>query len=82
MPSKLAADLLLTAFSEKPSSPHSLRKLCEEAIAALPEEADVVRRGNERVIMKLVGKVMQDSRGRADAKVAAELLKDLLLPRQ
>jgi aspartyl-tRNA(Asn)/glutamyl-tRNA(Gln) amidotransferase subunit B len=81
MPSKLAADLSLAALSENSSS-DSLKRLCEEAIAALPEEAGVVRKGNERVIMKLVGKVMKDSRGRADAKAAAGLLKELLLPKQ
>jgi aspartyl-tRNA(Asn)/glutamyl-tRNA(Gln) amidotransferase subunit B len=81
MPSKLAADLSLAALSENSSS-DSLKRLCEEAIAALPEEAGVVRKGNERVIMKLVGKVMRDSRGRADAKAATDLLKELLLPKQ
>ncbi|KIM76374.1 hypothetical protein PILCRDRAFT_77807 [Piloderma croceum F 1598] len=81
MPSKLAADLSLAALS-KNSLSDSLKKLCEEAIAALPEEAGVVRKGNERVIMKLVGKVMKDSRGRADAKAATDLLKELLLPKQ
>jgi aspartyl-tRNA(Asn)/glutamyl-tRNA(Gln) amidotransferase subunit B len=82
MPSKLAVDLSLAAFSETSSSSDGLRRLCEEAIAALPEEADVVRKGNEKVIMKLVGKVMKESRGRADAKGATELLKELLLPKQ
>jgi aspartyl-tRNA(Asn)/glutamyl-tRNA(Gln) amidotransferase subunit B len=81
MPSKLAADLSLVAFSETSSSSDSLRRLCEDAIAALPAEANVVRKGNERVIMKLVGKVMKESRGRADAKAATDLLKELLLPK-
>jgi len=80
-PSKIAADLALIALSEsETSSADSLRELCEAAIAALPEEADVVRKGNERVIMKLVGRVMKESRGRADAKAVTDLLRDILLP--
>jgi aspartyl-tRNA(Asn)/glutamyl-tRNA(Gln) amidotransferase subunit B len=81
MPSKLAVDLSLAALSENSSS-DSLKRLCDDAIATLPEEADVVRKGNERVIMKLVGRVMKDSRGRADAKATTEMLKELLLPKQ
>jgi len=79
MPSVIAADLALMALSET-STTDSLQALCEAAIAALPEEADVVRRGNERVIMKLVGRVMKESRGRADAKAVTDLLRDILLP--
>ena len=82
MPSKLAADLSLAAFSDTSSSSDLLRRLCDDAIAALPEEADVARKGNERVIMKLVGKVMKQSRGRANAKAATDLLKEILLPKQ
>jgi aspartyl-tRNA(Asn)/glutamyl-tRNA(Gln) amidotransferase subunit B len=82
MPSKLAADLSLAAFSETDSASDALRRLCEDAIAALPEEVSVVRKGNEKVIMKLVGRVMKDSRGRADAKGAGELLRELLLPKR
>jgi aspartyl-tRNA(Asn)/glutamyl-tRNA(Gln) amidotransferase subunit B len=82
MPSKLAGDLSLAAFSETDSASDALRRLCEDAITALPEEASVVRKGNEKVIMKLVGRVMKDSRGRADAKGAGELLRELLLPKR
>jgi len=82
MPSKLAADLSLAALSETSSSSDLLRRICEDAVAALPEEAGLVRKGNEKVIMKIVGKVMKDSRGRADAKAATDLLKVLLLPKQ
>lgn len=81
MPSAIAVALALTALSGT-SSADSLRALCEAAIAALPEEADVVRKGNERVIMKLVGRVMKESRGRADAKAVTDLLRNILLPKQ
>lgn len=81
-PSKVAADLALVALSQSETSSctNSLKDLCEAAIAALPAEADVVREGNERVIMKLVGRVMKESRGRADAKVVTDLLRHMLLP--
>jgi len=56
-----------------------LRELCEVAIVALPVEADLVRKGNGRVFMKLVGRVMKESR-RADAKAVMDLMRDILLP--
>lgn len=78
MPEKIAAEMSLMALTGTSSS-DSLRKLCEEVIAALPVEADVVRSGNEKVIMKLVGRIMKESRGRADAKAATDLFKEILL---
>ncbi|KDQ08250.1 hypothetical protein BOTBODRAFT_59456 [Botryobasidium botryosum FD-172 SS1] len=60
------------------SSSDTLPGLCEAAIAALPSEADAVRKGNERVLMKIIGWVMRQSGGRVDAKKAAELLKERL----
>jgi len=60
------------------SSSDTLPGLCDAAIAALPSEADAVRKGNERVLMKIIGWVMKKSAGRADAKRVAELLKERL----
>jgi len=40
---------------------------------ALPVEADLVRKGNGRVVMKFVGRVMKESRGRVDAKAVMDL---------
>jgi len=81
-PSKIVADLVFIALSEsKTSSADSLRELlCEVVIMALPVEADLVRKGNGRVVMKLVGGVMKESRGRADTKAVMDLLRDILLP--
>jgi len=71
-PTKIVADLALIALSEsKTSSADSLRELCDVAIVALPVEADLVRKGNGRVVMKLVGRVMKE-RGRADAKAVMD----------
>jgi aspartyl-tRNA(Asn)/glutamyl-tRNA(Gln) amidotransferase subunit B len=61
-------------------SASSLADLCQAVIAKLPKEADKVRKGNEKVVMRLVGEVMKMSKGTADAKVAHATLLDLLRP--
>ncbi len=72
-PSKIAEDLKLLAASDDGAS---LETWCREAIAALPEQADVVRRGNLKVVDKIMGHVMKASRGTAKAQdVRAMLLK-------
>lgn len=54
----------------------SLEKWCCDAIAALPDVAEVVRGGNVKVVNKLMGHVMKASRGTAKAQdVRAMLLK-------
>ena len=58
-----------------------LYKLCVTAVEELPEEADLVRRGNSKVLMKLVGSVMKLSRGRADAQEIRKYLEDILKPK-
>jgi len=73
----LAQQLSLQAISGNDKA--TLRLWCAEAIEALPEEAEAVRRGNPRVLNKLVGKVMQLSRGRANAQDAWVVLQDILL---
>ncbi len=55
-----------------------LAAVCKAVIAALPKEAESVRKGNERVVMRLVGQVMKDSGGAADAKQARAILLDML----
>lgn len=75
MPSKLAAELSLLAA---PDDGASLEKWCTDAIAALPEEAQVVRRGNVKVVNKIVGRVMKASRGTADAQAVRAMLLQML----
>ncbi|KAI0068540.1 Glutamyl-tRNA amidotransferase B subunit [Artomyces pyxidatus] len=76
MPIELAGQLSLLALQEG----DSLDQLCAEAIAALPEEAEAVRRGNVKVLNKLTGRVMKSSRGTADALSARKALERLLIP--
>ena len=75
LPSTIAEELKLLAASDDGAS---LEKWCREAIAALPEEAEVVRRGNLKVVNKIMGHVMKASRGTAKAQDARELLLKLL----
>ncbi|KAI0650451.1 Glutamyl-tRNA-Gln amidotransferase B subunit [Trametes meyenii] len=73
LPTKIAKDLQLVAVGGDGAS---LEKWCQDAIAALPEEAAAVRRGNVKVVNKIMGHVMKASRGTAKAQgVRAMLLK-------
>lgn len=76
MPSILAQELSLLAVDDGDAS---LKKWCEEAIQALPEEVATIRRGNVNVINKVLGRVMKLSRGTADAKAAKSMLESMLL---
>jgi aspartyl-tRNA(Asn)/glutamyl-tRNA(Gln) amidotransferase subunit B len=87
-PTQLAKELQLTALSSTPdssssvssSSPHfELQLLCEAAIHALPSEVTALRIGKKNVLNKIVGYVMKQSRGRADAKVVRKLVEKIVL---
>jgi len=56
------------------SSQVPLKKLCAEAITALPSEAAAVRDGNLGPLNRLVGQVMRLSKGSADAVVTRNIL--------
>jgi aspartyl-tRNA(Asn)/glutamyl-tRNA(Gln) amidotransferase subunit B len=51
---------------------------CQQAIQALPREAELVRKGNDKVVMKMIGYVMKISGGRVDAKAVGKTLKEAL----
>jgi aspartyl-tRNA(Asn)/glutamyl-tRNA(Gln) amidotransferase subunit B len=65
-----------------PPSPASqddmLYSLCRDAIIALPDEVEAVRKGHRNVLNKIVGRVMKESRGRADARTVRVLLEELV----
>lgn len=50
-----------------------LEELCAQIIDDLPKEVEKVRKGNEKVVMRLVGEVMKRTAGRADAQQAREV---------
>ncbi|KAN0064024.1 hypothetical protein ACQY0O_003630 [Thecaphora frezii] len=56
------------------NSREDLLPLCRKAIEVLPEEAEKVRRGNLKVIMRIVGQVMKEAKGRADAKLVHQVV--------
>jgi aspartyl-tRNA(Asn)/glutamyl-tRNA(Gln) amidotransferase subunit B len=85
-PTQLAKELQFTALSStldsssQSSSPHSeLHLLCEAAIQALPSEVATFRAGNKNVLNRIVGYVMKQSRGRADAKLVRNLVEQIVL---
>ena len=55
-----------------------LEGICQQVIQVLPKESEAVRKGNDKVVMRLVGEVMKVSQGRADAKKAREILLGIL----
>jgi len=57
-----------------------LERLCMQAIADMPEEADAVRRGVPNVINKLLGRVMKSSKGTTDPQSVRRMLEKLLSP--
>jgi aspartyl-tRNA(Asn)/glutamyl-tRNA(Gln) amidotransferase subunit B len=59
-------------------SGEALKKLCYEAIIQNPKPAADYREGKEKAIKSLVGAVMRDSKGRADAIEAERVLKEQL----
>ncbi|KAI0732845.1 Glutamyl-tRNA amidotransferase B subunit [Fomitopsis betulina] len=73
--SDLARELSLLAGADDAVA---MEKWCAEAIAALPQEAEVVRRGNVNVLNKILGSVMKLSKGRADARAARTTLLKML----
>ncbi|KAJ3500203.1 hypothetical protein NLJ89_g9899 [Agrocybe chaxingu] len=90
-PTKVATELELLALSAtastssarssrlpQGSAPPELQLLCEAAIAALPSEVGALRTGNRNVLNKIVGYVMKQSRGRADAVAARNLVEELV----
>lgn len=75
-PEQIASELQLLSIGA--SEEHGLETLCITAIDTLPGEAAAVRGGNVKVLNKLVGKVMKDSRGTVDAAKIRETLERLL----
>ncbi len=76
-PLEIAQELKLLAFShlntpaaQGEGKDDLLEKLCAQAIEALPSEVESFRKGNVNVLNRLVGHVMKDSRGRANAQAA------------
>ncbi|KZV76023.1 Glutamyl-tRNA amidotransferase B subunit [Peniophora sp. CONT] len=70
---ELAQSLSLIALKDS-----SLEQLCRDVVAAMPLEAQAVRDGNLNVLNKILGRVMKQSRGTANAQSARTFIQDLL----
>ncbi|KAF8318159.1 glutamyl-tRNA amidotransferase [Clavulina sp. PMI_390] len=79
-PLQTLVDELSLRAATSTSDSSLLRALCEAACAALPAEVESVKKGKEKAIMRLVGWVMKESKGTADAKTAQKMLKEMLVP--
>lgn len=60
------------------SSEDDLQSVCMRAVEALPDEVAALRAGHHNVVNKIVGWVMKETRGRADAKTVRETVIDLV----
>ena len=56
----------------------AIRAVCEKIIAASPDEVAAYRGGKDSLMGWFVGQVMREMRGKADAKLAKEVLSELL----
>ena len=56
----------------------ALEEMCKNAIEAMPAAAADYRAGKEKALMAILGNVMKQSRGRADAGAVTAKLKELL----
>ena len=55
-----------------------IRGICQRIIDENPKEAEAYRAGKETLIGWFTGQVMRETKGKADAKLTGEILKDLL----
>ncbi|KAG7449509.1 glutamyl-tRNA amidotransferase [Guyanagaster necrorhizus] len=69
---QLAVNLNLIAMSS--SSKDDLQSVCVRAVNALPDEVAALRAGHYNVVNKIVGWVMKETKGRADAKTVREIV--------
>ncbi|MCD4754124.1 MAG: Asp-tRNA(Asn)/Glu-tRNA(Gln) amidotransferase subunit GatB, partial [Anaerolineaceae bacterium] len=73
-PSEIVKTKGLAAVSDE----GAIRKICERIIASNLDEVASYRSGKQGLIGWFVGQVMRESRGKADAKTAQKILRELL----
>jgi len=74
-PEELAKEHALIARAEGDSS---VEVWCRQMIESNPNAVDAIRAGNTNVVNKLVGKVMKESRGTAEAVAVRKLLLEMI----
>lgn len=60
------------------SDADAIRAVCQKVIDANPAEVEAYRGGKETLMGWFVGQVMRETKGKADAKTAGSILKELL----
>jgi len=78
---KIASDLDLLALSSTACGLQTrdpLVEICEKAVAELAAEVVAVKKGNKNVLNRIIGFVMKESRGRADARRVKEIVERLV----
>ncbi|MBM3136594.1 MAG: Asp-tRNA(Asn)/Glu-tRNA(Gln) amidotransferase subunit GatB [Chloroflexi bacterium] len=60
------------------SDQEAIRVVCQKVIDANPAEVEAYRSGKETLMGWFVGQVMRETKGKADAKTAGSILKELL----
>lgn len=60
------------------SGEEELKKLCREAVSENPSAIEDYKKGEEKALNFVVGKVMQKTRGKADPAVVNKLLKEII----
>ncbi|KAF8873133.1 GatB/GatE catalytic domain-containing protein [Mucidula mucida] len=78
---QLAVDMNLismTASSSRTGIEPDLSEICRRVIKAMPSEVAALQAGHRNVVNKLVGGVMKETRGRADANTTRSTILSLL----
>jgi aspartyl-tRNA(Asn)/glutamyl-tRNA(Gln) amidotransferase subunit B len=73
-----AAEIVAAEGFEKIDDTSEIERLCQDALAASPDNAAKLRAGNQGVFNFFVGQVMRASRGQANPQVVQETLRRLL----
>ena len=58
----------------------AIREICEKIVKGHPQEAAAYRAGKISLLAWFTGQLMRETKGKADAKRAGQILKELLEP--
>ena len=72
------AEELLTAADLQGFDDKALLSLCQKSVEANPQIVSDYKNGKDKAIMALVGYVMRESKGRANAEKVKEKLKEII----
>lgn len=56
----------------------ALRKLCEKAVTENPEAVSSYLNGKEKAFKSIIGQIMKETKGKADAERAGEIVKEII----